>query len=250
MHMGTLVSPHWLRHGQRRRPVSTGTAMSRMTREEKDEALDFDAPEHVPPWPSGLKVGLGVVIFVFSITILLLLGLWIQALRDSNNVDQTYGPLSFTSPARVVDEFGQVPRAPGLPPPAVTAPDERVPVRLTRKLDCAVFDCPQGSLPVVANVSWIELNDQGVDIGSVPIVEDLLINFNEVEDYIPGTLNTAETDLPPFRIPDEVLQRMLERGSPVSAWRIEGTTTPNRPDGLPAAWATEVFHIRYDRAGE
>jgi hypothetical protein len=162
--------------------------------------------------------------------------------------DKPFKAVTFEAPAVIETPRGIKPQVDGLPAPSIDYTGH-VPVKLTRIIDCSMYDCPSGGIPVTVDVVWEEVNIDNNTIRSFLIADDIPAVYEEGTDYIRGQLLMATNDLQPFEFPSVVLNYLDRENKSVSAWRISGVNTIL--GGLEeAAWSTEVVHVLYDPAVE
>lgn len=205
--------------------------------------LRFDGP--IPEdagWPMQLKVALIAVVLSMSAWVGAVVGSWLFSYYQPAEIAADYGPVSFISPAPITDEFGTSPYVVGLPIPSINVEEHDIPVSLTRVIDCAYFECAADSIPVLVDIRFVELDPQGQELFSHVVLDEYKTTYLEDEDYIRDTTKITTNTLTPFEFPEILKTKMLNEGKNVAAWRIEGTTTVDRPDAIPASWRSEVFH--------
>lgn len=161
--------------------------------------------------------------------------------------DPPFEAVSFEAPALVVNSRNVAPKVPGLPSPSVYYTEE-IPVRLTRYIDCAAYDCPAGGIPLTVEVIWEEVGTDGGTIRSFLIAEDIPVVYEEGTDYRRGELVVVTNRLTPFSVPSVVVNHIERQNKYVSAWRISGVNTILGESE--AAWSTEVIHVVYPPASD
>ena len=206
--------------------------------------LTFDGPEPSDDgWPFQLKVALAAVLISVAAWVGAVVGSWLFNYYEPGFIEADYGPVSFVSPAPIQDTFGNTPTIEGLPEPAIDPTVDKVPVSLTRAFDCAYFDCASGAIPVLVDVRYVRLDTTGQQVETFVYLDDFETNYAEGDDYVIGTTKITNFTLTPFTFPEELIRQLTNEGAEFSAWRIEGTSTIDRADSIPASWVSEVFHV-------
>lgn len=207
-----------------------------------NETLSFDGPvpEHIP-WPFKLKVTMGILIVSIGVLVGAIGGIFLN--NRYFDPHPVFDPITFMSPALVVSIDGNTPKIGNLPAPSILIGDETIPMQLVRTIDCINYDCPDGAIPIDVDLSWVEVNIEDTTIKSFPILDDFKLNYEEGSDYSVGEVFTVTNNLGPLTIPDEVKDYIKENKKVVSAWRVEGTTSPRRSHSASASWVSEVIHV-------
>lgn len=212
--------------------------------------LRFDGP--IPEdsgWPLQLKIALTAVVLSMSAWVGAVVGSWLFNYYQPSAVVEDYGLVSFVTPAPIADGLGVAPFVEGLPIPSIDVRTEGVPVSLTRVIDCAYFECAEGAMPVLVDIRFVEVGEGGQELYSYVYLDEYKTTYNENEDYILDTTQIVTNTLSPFTFPEEILDRLEDQGKAISTWRIEGTTTVDRPDAIPASWRSEVFYASLGMEG-
>ena len=208
--------------------------------------LRFDGPQEMKePWPKSLVFAL----VIFATTSICVTLLWVGYALSNHEKRQDYGPITFASPLFVVDSAGVVPflETSDAPPPSLSVErGAKVPILFERNVDCAAHDCPRGTMAVLASLRWEQLNTESTVVKSFPIVEDLETTYDEGEDYTLNTQVLRRFNSTPISLTDDMVDYIQNNGIKSSAWRVAGTTTPDRSDGVPASWTTEVIHLIWE----
>ena len=170
-----------------------------------------------------------------------------------------FKPIYFTNPVPVQGADNEVPDIgiEELPAPSFEAvADTVIPLRLTRYVDCATHDCPQGGFAVRADVAFVEVNSSGIPIGSEQISvtgeEGFETNYDEGVDYDLGGVTSTERNLNTVAIPQAMVDYLIEEGKEFSAWQVEGSTVPTTSSTggeVEAGWTSEVFHVYLPKVG-
>ena len=206
--------------------------------------LTFDGP--IPEdngWTTKMKVALAAVVLSSVSLVAAWSGTWVY-FQINPDPPAPYGPLSYGTPAKVSNPFGEVPRVDDVPVPEPSIYiGDPIPILLERTIDCGAFECPSGGVPTTSNIRLIRVSTSNTAQEIYVLFKDAEINFIEDDDYIRGTAITKTVPYPEtFYIPEDTKESLLEEEAAVSAWRIEATTTPIRPDGIPGSWTSQVFH--------
>lgn len=207
--------------------------------------LTFDGPRPSDPgWPMKLKVAMAAVVVSMAAWVGAVVGSWLFNQYEPNVIEANYGPVAFVSPAPITDGLGNEPTVEGLPEPAVDiSAGDTIPVSLTRAFDCAYFECAEGSIPVLVDIRFVQLDVTGQETFSFIYLEDYETTYEEDSDYVRDTTTIITNTLSPFDPPQQMIDHLMSEDSNFSAWRIEGTSTIDRPDAIPASWRSEVFHV-------
>ena len=205
--------------------------------------LRFDGPlPEDAGWPIQLKLALAAVLVSMAAWVGAVVGSWLFSYYQPAEIAADYGPVSFVSPAPIADSFGVAPQVDDLPIPSINVAEQGIPVSLTRVVDCAYFACAEDSIPVLVDIRYVRVGVDGQEITSFTLIDDYKTTYEEGDDYILDTTKIVTNTLAPFEFPKELVDDLLEEDANVTAWRIEGTTTVDRPDAIPASWRSEVFH--------
>lgn len=206
------------------------------------DVLTFDGPTiEKEKWPLKFKISLFMVVG----SMLMLVGAYTQHVWNTTfeNDKELFAPISFQTPARIISSDNSIPSFGNLPSPAINGRTDKIPVRLIRDVNCVSFSCSSGGMPVIVNVNFVQVNTETTTIKTFPVIRNVEVLYEIETDYIPGAVITVSNNLTPFTFPEELITYLEENEKEVSAWRLEGTTKPDRNDGLAVGWTSEVFHV-------
>lgn len=156
-----------------------------------------------------------------------------------------WNAIAYQAPVELKDSTDTRPTVadrPDLPAPAVRLGDG-VPLRVTRLMDCATFECPSGAIKVLADVTWVQVRIDDRPGLSFPEFVDVETSLVENEDYTVGQFRSFVRPDTRLTVPPEVVAFIRQEGDLVSAWRVEGTTQAQIPGAAAASWSSEIFHL-------
>lgn len=187
--------------------------------------------------------GLDCFDFLLTLLVLAVLSLVSIATFAYLTREEAFTPVTFASPAQVIDSDGTVPYVEGIDPPAVEV-DGEVPVRLIRNINCVDFDCPRGAIPVTVEIYWEHLSADGSSIRTFLEVANFEGVYEEHSDYDLNAMATSVTNIRPIPVPDDVAAYIWQDGLEESIWRLDGFTIVD--DRQRAAWTSQQFIVVSD----
>ena len=172
----------------------------------------------------------------------LAVGSLVYAFVIYDDAPEPWGGLTYVEPAAVIDRDETIPQVEGYDPPAVDI-EERdfVTIELTRVIDCAAFDCPEGSIPFEFENSFTRQTGEG-QTDAFEIGEEAGTSaFHEGAVYTLGKTRITSISFD-VEIPGPV--RAAVRADGPQVWSAQGIVEATAfESALPAFWISEPITL-------